>query len=122
MFAKRLIIHLNIKDLQSELISKLNAVFNSNKGDHSVTFEVMELEKIKKQIEIEAPIVVLEEVAFDENLEITNLSEQEIVIPTEVEETKIITRLSMPSRKLKITISGELLNELEKMQINFKLN
>jgi DNA polymerase-3 subunit alpha len=41
---------------------------------------------------------------------------------SEVEETKVITRISMPSRKLKIKISNELLTELEKMQINFKLN
>jgi DNA polymerase-3 subunit alpha len=40
----------------------------------------------------------------------------------EVEEIKVVTKLSMPSRKLKIKISSELLVELEKMQINFKLN
>ena len=40
----------------------------------------------------------------------------------EVEEIKVITKLTMPSRKLKIKISNELLVELEKMQINFKLN
>jgi len=28
----------------------------------------------------------------------------------------------MPSRKLKVKISSELLQELEKMQVNFKLN
>ena len=41
---------------------------------------------------------------------------------TEIEEVKVVTKLSMPSRKLKIKISNELLFELEKMQINFKLN
>jgi len=40
----------------------------------------------------------------------------------EVEEVKVVTKLSMPSRRLKIKISAELLQELEKMQINFKLN
>ncbi len=40
----------------------------------------------------------------------------------EIEEIKVVTKLSMPSRKLKIKISHELLVELEKMQINFKLN
>ena len=41
---------------------------------------------------------------------------------TEIEEIKVITKLEMPSRKLKISISNELLSELEKMQVNFKLN
>jgi DNA polymerase-3 subunit alpha len=40
----------------------------------------------------------------------------------EIEEIKVVTKLTMPSRKLKIKISNELLQELDKMQINFKLN
>ena len=122
-FAKKIVIHLNIKDLQSELIAKLNAIFHSNKGDNTVTFEVMELEKIIKQIEMSPSVAMSEDIPPDEDAEVLSLEEdQEINVPTEVEETKIITRLSMPSRKLKVAISSELLQELEKMQINFKLN
>ena len=40
----------------------------------------------------------------------------------EIEETIIKNKLEMPSRKLKINISKDLLEGLEKMQINFKLN
>ena len=62
-----------------------------------------------------------EEVVFTE--ELSEDEEPILVDPiSEVEETKVITRISMPSRKLKIKISNELLTELEKMQINFKLN
>ena len=118
-YAKKLIIHLNIKDLRTDMITRLSEVFQLNKGDHPVTFEVMELEKIKRQIEVAQPVLANEDVA--EDTEIPEVAENEIVAE-EVEETKIITRLSMPSRKLKIRISGELLQELEKMQINFKLN
>ncbi|RTY91377.1 DNA polymerase III subunit alpha [Flavobacterium sp. GT3R68] len=119
-FAKKLIIHLNINDLQVEFIHKLSDLFHANKGDNSVTFEVLELEKIKKLVE--APIMVLEtEAVFDETAELAE-EEPEIAVTSEVEEIKIITKLSMPSRKLKIKISNELLQELEKMQINFKLN
>ena len=114
-FAKKLIIHLNIKDLQTDIITRLSTVFQSNRGDHSVAFEVMELETIKRQLEIEAPILCETE---EETLE----EGAELAATTEVEETKIITRLSMPSRKLKIKISNALLQELEKMQLNFKLN
>jgi DNA polymerase-3 subunit alpha len=47
---------------------------------------------------------------------------QKISTTTEIEEINVVTKLSMPSRKLKVKISNELLLELEKRQINFKLN
>ena len=40
----------------------------------------------------------------------------------EKEEILVKTKLSMPSRKLKVKISSELLQELDKMQVSFKLN
>jgi len=124
-FAKKLIVLLNINDLQTEFIHKLSHLFQENKGDNAVTFEIMELEKIKKIIET-APVFVEneEEVFIEENedSETLELNEPEINTVTEIEEIKVVTKLSMPSRKLKIKISNELLQELEKMQINFKLN
>ena len=121
-FAKKLIIHLNIKDLQSDLIHRLSTLFQDNKGDNSVTFEVMEIEKIKIQVETPPAIIEVEEVVFEEDSETSELATPEMNVINEVEETRIITRLAMPSRKLKIKISNELLVELEKMQLNFKLN
>ena len=123
LFAKKLIIHLNISDLQPDFIHRLSAIFQENKGDHTVTFEVLELEKIKRQVEVAPQILVaseevVDEVIFDEE----NPQEPEIELVTEIEEIKVITKLEMPSRKLKIKISNELLTELEKMQLNFKLN
>jgi DNA polymerase-3 subunit alpha len=98
----------------------LSTVFQQNKGDKSVVFEVLELEKIKKQVEIAPPVVAAEEdieseVVYDEE-------NPQVELVTEIEEIKVITKLEMPSRKLKINISNELLSELEKMQVNFKLN
>jgi len=122
-FAKKLIIHLNINEVHSELISQLNTVFQSNRGDHSVSFEVLELEKIKKQVEVTTPLILeSDETTMVDASELELQEESEISVTTEVEETRIVTRLSMPSRKLKIKISNELLQELEKMQLNFKLN
>ena len=123
IFAKKLIIHLNINDLHADFIHRLSAVFQENKGDNTVTFEVLELEKIKRQVEVVPQIVsvsdeVVDDVVFDEE----NPQEPEIELITEIEEIKVITKLEMPSRKLKIKISNELLFELEKMQVNFKLN
>jgi DNA polymerase-3 subunit alpha len=120
-FAKKLILLLNIKDLETEFIHKLNRLFQENKGDNTVTFEIMELEKIKRIIETTPEFAESEEESFvDENEEAGEVAESKTV--TEVEEIKVVTKLSMASRKLKVQISNELLFELEKMQINFKLN
>jgi len=120
LFAKKLVIHININDLQSEFIHQLSTVFQQNKGDKSVVFEVMELEKIKTQVEVAPQIVVTDDevesdIVYDEE-------NPQVELLTEIEEIKVVTKLEMPSRKLKINISNELLSELEKMQVNFKLN
>jgi DNA polymerase III subunit alpha len=136
-FAKKISILLDIKDLNTEFISRLNAVFQANKGDNQVTFDVLELETIKKQVEVVPEVMVKEEkteaALFQDEIpeeaaifteEISEDEEEPIIVESIVEvlETKVITSLSMPSRKLKIKISNELLVELEKMQINFRLN
>jgi DNA polymerase-3 subunit alpha len=123
-FAKKLIIHINIEDLRSDLIKKLHTIFQSNRGDHSVTFEVLELETIKKVADVVAPSFITNDEVNDEEdlLLLSEETEPEVNLSEEKDEIKIITKLSMPSRKLKIGISSELLQELEKMQIKFRLN
>jgi DNA polymerase-3 subunit alpha len=120
LFAKKLVIHININDLQSEFIHQLSAVFQQNKGDKSVVFEVMELEKIKTHVEI-APQIIATQDEVESDL-VYDEDNTQVELVTEIEEIKVITKLEMPSRKLKINISNELLSELEKMQVNFKLN
>ncbi|UGS23401.1 DNA polymerase III subunit alpha [Flavobacterium channae] len=121
-FAKKLILMFPINELKENLIAELNRVFSENKGDNSVTFEVMELERIKRIVE-DVPVapatIEIDDDVLDETGE---LPEMEMEIPVEREEIIVKTKLSMPSRKLKVKISSELLQELEKMQINFKLN
>ena len=125
-----------MKDLNEEFIANLNAVFQANKGDNQVSFDVLEIEKLKKIAENNSEILKnpqkQEAVLFDDHTsdeeaiftEEIPEDEEPIVTETisEVEENKVITRLSMPSRKLKIKISHELLMELERLQVNFKLN
>jgi DNA polymerase-3 subunit alpha len=125
-YAKKIILLLNIKDLQAEFIHKLSQLFNAYKGDHSLTFEIMELEKIKRLVEVESS----DEVESTEELEFTDEGDDGDIASvgtaikevTEVEDIKVVTKLTMPSRRVKVKISTELLLELEKMQINFKLN
>jgi DNA polymerase III subunit alpha len=125
-FAKKLIILMDIKELHEHTVNKLQDLFQVNKGDHTVLFEILELEKVfKENMVIKAINDVEDNEISDEEIKIETdeeLVEQKIEIEEVTEETKIVTRLSMPSRRLKIQISNELLSELEKMQINFKLN
>ena len=120
-FAKKLILMFPINDVKEHVITELNRIFSENKGDNSVTFEVMELERIKRIVEdipVSSPVDVEDEISEDSNEEM----EMNIEVPVEKEEIIVKTKLSMPSRKLKVKISSELLQELERMQVNFKLN
>lgn len=117
-FAKKLSIQMDIQELQTEFIQQLNQLFTTNKGDHTVTFEVMEFEKVLKPIEPLPKVIVDDEVIVD----VDNPEEVVMDIPVVEEQVQIATRISLPSRKLKIRISNELLTELEKMNVKFSLN
>lgn len=117
-FAKKLILQLNVTDLSEHLINTLQDLFSRAKGDHQVTMEVMELQKVKRMVASEVVVESEEDEASDTEEE----SNENAILETEIEEIQVVTKLVMPSRKLKIKISNELLQELERMQINFKLN
>jgi DNA polymerase-3 subunit alpha len=116
-FAKKLTIQMDIMALQQNLIAELSAIFKTFQGDNAVTFEVMELEKVKKEVEIK-PVVI----ASDDELDIENLEDIEIEIEAPTEEIRVVNQLSLPSRKLKVKISNELLSELSKLNVDFRLN
>ena len=105
-------------------------MFQENKGDNTVSFEIMELEKTKRLIEV-APIEsendedVFVDESEDSEIEMDEMPDANTIVKAkveEIEEIKVVTKLTMPSRRLKVKISNELLVELEKMQVNFKLN
>ncbi|WP_298138604.1 DNA polymerase III subunit alpha [Flavobacterium sp.] len=132
-FAKKLAVQLNIKDIRQDLIQQLSAVFQQNEGDKQVDFEVVETEIVKRTIEtVAAPMPIPsaelsddESEVEDEMIEVEADNEEEIPMTTtktEIEEIRKITSLEMKSRKLKVKISKELLEQLEKLQVNFKLN
>lgn len=119
-FARKLVIQFNVSELQGETIEGLQQLLMSNRGDHGVTFEVMQLEKVTKQVEIAAGMV--NEPAADYSTNVTETIDHESTVVTNVEDVQVVTKISMPSRKLKINISNDLLQELDRLQINFKLN
>ena len=64
-FAKNSLLQLAINDVKEGVISELNQIFTQHKGDHNVTFEVMELEKIKRMVE-EKPVAMISTDTEDE--------------------------------------------------------
>ncbi len=132
-FAKKIAIQLDIHDVQQHLIQKLNDIFHANKGENQVSFEVMEIERVKIAPKSTPEVVVPRTELLLENdtdtdmddLDVeTEMNQEDIVsnVPEETEQNRVVTRLAMSSRRLKIKISKELLEELEKLQVNFKLN
>ena len=116
-FAKKLTIQMDIKALKENIITELNTIFKKHQGNHTVTFEVMEFEKITPEIAIKTI-----EVPIEDDLDMENLEDIELEIEEPKDEIRVVNQLQMPSRKLKIQISNELLCELEKNQVEFKLN
>ena len=117
-FAKKLSIQMDINELHKQSIDQLNAIFQLNKGENTVTFEIVEIDTVK----VIPEIISKESINDEENLDEENLEDIEIEVPVVEEVSTIKTRVSLPSRKLKIKISNELLFELEKMNIKFSLN
>lgn len=114
--AKKLTLNLNISDLKSDLITQLSHLFQLNSGTNPVAFEIVETEMIKRQL---APITVVAGEMEEGEEEAVAI---ELDVPADVEETRMVTKLSMSSRKVKVNICTELLVELEKLDVKFKLN
>ncbi|MFN5771525.1 hypothetical protein, partial [Flavobacterium sp.] len=111
---------MNIQELHQAMIAQLNSLFQAHKGEHPISFEVMEIERVKKKAEALIKSVEAPAVEGDDTLEDSEAFVDEL--PADTEELRVVTHLAMPSRKVKIKISRDLLSELEKMQLNFKLN
>ena len=128
-FSKKIIIDLDIKKLKPELIENLSTVFKVHQGDHQVSFEILETETalVKKNISnVQVAVFEEENEADDTIIDAENDEDAEVEMPidisSEIEEIRVLTKLSMNSRKLKINICHELLQELEKHDLNFRLN
>ena len=131
-FSKKLIIRIDINHLNKNLLSNLIALLSTHKGEgQSIVFEMCEIEIIKKQ-EALIPMEILSPIGFDEDEndpniliesdleEATNMVIQNTSSHIEVEE--IVTKLEMPSRKMKVNVNGDLLDALKQMNLKFVLN
>uniref|UniRef100_UPI00404AB329 DNA polymerase III subunit alpha n=1 Tax=Flavobacterium sp. TaxID=239 RepID=UPI00404AB329 len=120
--AKKLTLRLEIKMITTSLIQNLHSLFDKNKGNHSVVFEIVEQE-IKKTIPKPQPVLAgdFDENMTDEDGEFDMDSAMPVEEEMQQEETKI-TYLQMPSRKLKVNISKEFLLEIKKLEIPFLIS
>lgn len=123
-FAKSLVIRFSLDELENKAVEKILEVFRKNKGEHSVSFEIFEIDNT--QVKPVAPISIKPQ---SENLEVDELEDyvepEDLEIEEEVltqEEIKVLNYLAMDCQNMKINICKELLEELEQNQINFKLN
>jgi len=118
-FAKKLIIQMDVRQLREMQVEKIRFVMEQNPGNKSVVFEIFELEEVQNRLQNEAVQKLLVEDQDSENLEEV-LQEPEIDLP----ETQYIRKnlIEMPSRNTRIEISSDLLEELERMQVSFRLN
>jgi DNA polymerase-3 subunit alpha len=121
-YAKKLIIMLNIKELHQDFVYQLSQIITQHQGDHNVTFEVLEIERVKREVEIQPMINPDSDEILSDEVDSEMTSEVAMNVTETIEENKVVTAISMPSRKVKVKISSELLNELERLQVNFKLN
>lgn len=119
-FAKKLTIQMNILELQHHFILELKEILSRHKGDHFLQFEVQEVEKVIEEV-VPAVLVSREPDADDEGVFIDEEVDA-VVIETPKESSRVLTHLSLPSRKMKIRICSELLHELDGKRVNFKLN
>ena len=140
LFAKKLTIKFDITDIENTKIEKLHSIFQNFKGNHFVDFEIQEIQKTFKLVENKQNSTALNLEDITENLlendlididdletttaAVENEKNTELVeISTEmIEDLKVVTHLDMPSRKIKVDINNELLEALEALQINFRLN
>ena len=119
-FAKKLIIQMDVHQLKEMQVEKIRFIMDQNPGTKPVVFEVFELEEIQDKLQTEVVQQLVQEIE-PENEEL-EMEQQEPEI--EVPERKFVRKnlIEMSSKNTRIEISSDLLEELEKMQVSFRLN
>ncbi len=117
-FGKKVIIQLNIYQINETLIHKIAEVLKAYRGDIPVEFELLELEKILKTYNIKVPELVEEDseaLAFEE---LEEEPQNENITEVE-EEIKVVNNVSLFSKKAKFSLSHESLEALSNLNITF---
>ncbi|MGL4584841.1 MAG: DNA polymerase III subunit alpha [Flavobacterium sp.] len=119
-FAKKLTVVMNVRDIASRRVELIKDAFNRYQGDSYVNFEILEIERIQKEPTLITPVIRMNESDDDENA--VDSFDEETEITVDVPEFKVVNRLEMTSRNSRVNITAELLEELEGLHVDFKLN
>src|SRR5690554_3097888 len=85
-FAKSLTIQFSLTELEENVVQKIQEAFRKNKGNHPVTFEIYEIDKIQKEKEIVSTISLKPQ---QEDIDIDELEDYTIPESLEIEEELI---------------------------------
>lgn len=118
--AKKVTLNVDINELDSALIERLMQLVKDYPGPHSISFEVIEYEIMKRIAQRIVEVLETEEDTLNEEAEAADNTPT--VVEEEVEERRAVNRLSMNSQRAKVNICNELLMDLEKLDLQFKLN
>ena len=122
--AKKITLQLPIHQISTELINNLKQLFNEQQGKHILNMDILELGKQMVEVEEESafePLENTEDEIIEEDIETDGLETISTTIKKQVEKTVVVTKLKMPSRKIKVNITPELLETLDSMQVHFKI-
>ncbi len=121
-YAKSIIVQMSIEEVNEGKINALKSAFDNHLGDKQVFFDVYEVEKVALETRPISPMAM----AFDEDgnfiEDLDEVDKMDFAVDERKEEYRIINRIEMSSRNSRVNISAELLEELERQQIMFKLN
>lgn len=120
---KKITLNLDIKSVSSDFVHQLQQIFHENPGNIPLSFEILETERIMRQVEPQLPLETPTEAIDASQDDALTDESMEIEIPDLVrDEFRVVTKLGMTSRKIRVKVSAELLENLERMQVRFKLN
>ena len=120
-FAKKLIIQMDIKQLREMQVEKIRMLMDQNPGAKSVVFEVFEVEEVQERLQTEMVQQLLRDETSESDDGFEAMEDQpEIKLP----ERRYVRKnlIEMVSKNTRIEISSEMLEELERMQVSFRLN
>lgn len=126
-YAKQLILHLDIQQLNEALIKNLKTLLDCNKGDKRVYFSVFEFDEnsfVSEQVKIQDSVhSSLEDMDDIENEAMATDESAVLEYESQVtQERKIKNKIEFSSNNSGVSISTELLEKLEQINLNFHLN
>ncbi|OYU84622.1 MAG: DNA polymerase III subunit alpha [Flavobacterium sp. BFFFF2] len=113
VLTKKLTFFIDIKELVVDRITTLHDLLKQHSGDIPIHFELLEVNK-----KVQTPKAALA-VQTEESEQLTDELPDFMEV---VEEVQVITRLALSCRRMRITVSRELLHQLEMDQWSFKIN